>query len=278
MRKNSPRKWIHAILDLLPVILIPVFMVYSHRHTLTENTTVDIQYKYQSNEVNNYDDLKEDYVYFLPYLEITGQDIYNLGYGFSFNVLSCTDFYYEIDNYFVDDIYVHGYDSSNANYIHFNFFDEYSGFLYISNARGYSSIYFEEGFYFEFNDVNFVYNVDLYDFLQNKTYLPTISDFNVIDSVDVQDTNSDIMSVFTNDLSKTIDKYFNMNQVFNLHDVWSWINTNMFGGNAPLVANVIWNVIVYEFVVDLLFLFYAFFMFLIDFTENLLDKPFNKGR
>ena len=36
MRKHDVRKWLHAVLDLLPVILIPVFMIYSHRHTLTK--------------------------------------------------------------------------------------------------------------------------------------------------------------------------------------------------------------------------------------------------
>ena len=40
MRKTSPRKWLHACLDLLPVILIPVFMIYSHRHDVTENVSV----------------------------------------------------------------------------------------------------------------------------------------------------------------------------------------------------------------------------------------------
>ena len=70
MRKHDVRKWLHAILDLLPVLLIPVFMIYSHRHTLTERTEVDIQYKYQSNEVNTLDDLVVDNIYYLDVFNV----------------------------------------------------------------------------------------------------------------------------------------------------------------------------------------------------------------
>ena len=40
MRKNTARHWLHATLDLLPVILIPVFMIYSHRHDLSTDITI----------------------------------------------------------------------------------------------------------------------------------------------------------------------------------------------------------------------------------------------
>ena len=45
MRANDARKWLHAGLDLLPLILIPVFMIYSHRHTI-DSGSMTINHKY----------------------------------------------------------------------------------------------------------------------------------------------------------------------------------------------------------------------------------------
>ena len=42
MRKTDVRKWIHAVLDMLPLIVIPVFMVYSHRHTI-DNYSLQVE-------------------------------------------------------------------------------------------------------------------------------------------------------------------------------------------------------------------------------------------
>ena len=67
MRKHTARHWLHAALDLLPIILIPVFMIYSHRHSMTTQTTVDIQYKYETNDVNNYNDVITGNVYYWNY-------------------------------------------------------------------------------------------------------------------------------------------------------------------------------------------------------------------
>lgn len=283
MRKHSPRKWLHAILDLLPVILIPVFMIYSHRHTLTESPEVNIQYKYQTNEVNSTDDLVEGNVYhidkFVFYQDYTG-------YNFDLCFLTCGTFNGWADN--VDDFFIDNYSSDKDNYIIVSVQDT-DMYLSFTNLYGYISSYFDINLSLndalEFNDVDFTISNGLSDF---KNYLINVdndyditlssSDFNVIESVEVQDSNDNIMSVFAKDLSNTVDNYFNMNEVFNLGDVWTWINTNIFSGTAPLIAKTIWNIIVYEFVIDLLFVFYSFFMFLIDFVDNLLEKPFNKGR
>lgn len=66
MRKNSPRKWLHACLDLLPVILIPVFMIYSHRHDVTQDFEVveEVPSYYESNEVETKEDLNINNIYY----------------------------------------------------------------------------------------------------------------------------------------------------------------------------------------------------------------------
>ena len=60
MRKHSARKWLHAILDLLPVIILPIFAVYSHRHTIdsyvvtvSENKVVEFNQYVRNGDFSN---------------------------------------------------------------------------------------------------------------------------------------------------------------------------------------------------------------------------------
>lgn len=158
MRKNDVRKWLHALLDLLPLVVIPVFMIYSHRHTIDNYT-------------------------------VTRQE----------NVAV-----YEI----VDDVEV----------------------------------------------------LDHWD-TQTVTY-----------------DDTDIGAQVTYSLYNTVDNYFNLNKVFNFGEIKDYFDKNIFEGNMPLAVEVVWDIIVYEFVMDLLFLIYALFMFFIDACEHLIDSCFTRSK
>ena len=90
--------------------------------------------------------------------------------------------------------------------------------------------------------------------------------------------DTDIGSQFLYSLYKPINDYFNFNNLFNMNDVWNWIQLNLFQGTAPLPVFMIWNIIIYEFFVDLLFLLYAVFMFIIDWSTGLIDKFLGRSR
>ena len=38
MGKNKARHILHGVLDCLPIILIPIFMIYSQNHEINDNT------------------------------------------------------------------------------------------------------------------------------------------------------------------------------------------------------------------------------------------------
>lgn len=317
MRKHSPRKWIHAILNLLPVILIPVFMVYSHCHNI-DNYSVERVEIYEVNafqhvvngKPNNFDNwsysscdaifqnyLNNDVIYvqtyevldFLVYsavgnVDVNINDVLYLSYNVTFDDIGeYDDFYIEL----VDDngvVLTGFYGFENGTYFN-NATSSYS--LVASSLRIVGMTYTDNYFYlnnlmlFNLTDIfgsgnepsaevfnSYLVN-DFYDYGNNfinvGTHVVTYND-------------TDIGSQFIYMLYNSINKYFNFDNAFNFGGFYNWLNTNFFNGGAPLIATVIWNIIVYEFVVDLLFLFYSFFMFLIDFTESLLDKPFSKGR
>ena len=86
------------------------------------------------------------------------------------------------------------------------------------------------------------------------------------------------MSQFMYVTYNACDKYFNMNKVFNLSNIWQWVNNTLFGGQAPISAFIVYNVIAYEFIMDIIFLVYTVFMFIIDFAESCLDNAFYKSK
>lgn len=324
MRKHCPRKLLHACLDLLPVVLIPVFMIYSHRHDLTTGLpTVNFERKYNTNSLTDYNDI------------VVGNS-YQFTYCFNGGWLSTGDQYNALVNNFGEptnqDItlrleYSVG-DSSNANNVYkidyFEYAYAFSGSLNISwveDNLSFNDDYYYLRFSFEGGTTNSghrmqsfrYYKVDHYSLINGSNsryvwcmglrsivtftgalnlsssqltnlnsaisngYLTAVQDaYNPILSADVDYADSTVTNVFMNNFSTTVNTYLNFGNVFNLNGMWNWINTNIFGGTANAFVYALWNIIVYEFVMDLLFLFYMFFMFLIDFTENLLEKPFDK--
>ena len=40
MRKHSARKWLHFVLDLLPILVLPIFAIYEINHD--QNTPIEV--------------------------------------------------------------------------------------------------------------------------------------------------------------------------------------------------------------------------------------------
>ena len=43
MRKNCARKWLHLVIDLLPILIIPIFAIWEINHKENENITVEVE-------------------------------------------------------------------------------------------------------------------------------------------------------------------------------------------------------------------------------------------
>ena len=303
MRKNTARHWLHATLDLLPVILIPLFMIYSHRHDLSTDITIqqDVYkdfYQYVKNgKPNNLNDIRIDD-----------------------GTMSIIDNYLVIDNeanytYLYFDI---GNDTINENdilYLTFNaynsdsnlqlgvFWDDYDDFyeeitititpnvysLYKQNTQVDNYLY-PINFQYEATDLFYIKDVQLFNLTQifgsgneptkevfesylTQDYYDFGSNQVKVGTTDVQAKNNDIMSVFMDSFNTSINKYFNMGNVFNMTSVYNWFNANIFGGTAPVVIYSVWNIVLYEFVMDLLFLLYGLFMWFVDMCKRLIEKP-----
>lgn len=292
MRKNTARKWVHLLLDLLPVLIIPIFAIYLINHNpqglQVETGGWEVQEKYQTNEVNNVNDLQNNNIYFIEYLYFTPNEVSD--YDFSLNVLSVNSAS-NISRYeYIDEVYIYDYNANNENNLYLSVGVNEIGISF-TNDNSYITTYYN--YNLTFNNVVFqldenednLPSIRKYFTQLNEDYfiLPSATDFNVFEYTYNEGMiydNTDIGSQLIYSMYIPVRDYFNMTNLFNFGDIYNWINTSMFGGNAPLPIFIVYNVIVYEFLIDLIFLIYSIFMFIIDFSSELLARCFsfsNKG-
>lgn len=273
MRKNSPRKWVHAILDLLPLLVIPIFAIYSQRHVI-DNNSVTIE-----KTITQYRNYKQLVVNGLPSSN-SGVEHWYVDYGCNISLGADNSDDYGGSIFFdISDFGTHGH------YYDFYTINSYSGSGFYFNV--YSENYRCDMNVFRFQVFNLTEifgagnepDVEDFESFLNGRYLPYGDNYIEVGTTTETITydDSDIGSQFIYQMYNVTDKYFNFNQLFNMGSVYDWLNTNMFGGNAPLIVPIVWNIIVYELFMDIIFLFYAVFMFIVDFATNMVDSFLHKS-
>lgn len=269
MAKNKARHILHGVLDCLPIILIPIFMIYSQNHEINDNTLNLGGYEYSqiyetTNPYNNNDELVLDTGYI--YKIYVNQDFYEaIGASGGFYV----DYFKIFDiNY---DTYFEGFANDSISF----FIEIYNRTMVISQDGDEPRINIYDGTYLYLVSSNWqaiITDLDDYSVLVYESdYSPIKYEYN--ENIVYNDT--DIMSQSFYCLYNAVDKYFNMGNVFGMNNLYTWFETNIFGGTASPSIYIVWNIVLYEFIMDLLFLLYGLFMFFIDLCKRLMEKPLN---
>ena len=197
----------HKLTDILKVLIFAIFLMlpfmvycpnalyYGHNeHSTNERqTTVDIQYKYQSNEVTNLDDLVEGNIYNFNGLEFQDDTWVE---GTHITLVKCDLLTLPVYN--LDEVYIEFYENSTGNQIYLEMQTYPYYYVQISNNNGY--VAFSEdiedtgGFTISsciaFTDTlnNFKLfissNINNYDMVIGDIQY---TDYNLIESVDVQE-------------------------------------------------------------------------------------------
>ena len=309
MRKNSPRKWLHAVLDLLPVIIIPIFAIYSHRHTIDSYEVTRDKYQVvdfnqlikNGNFIND-----NDWYGYNGTIRVSDNVItYTVteSYGYFSNAIR------QYNNFNLPNhkILLHAYLTASEDLkcgLGFGSQATYSDLLANNESLVNGIITFVNPYPIEIGierplpSVNATlqcrdfYAVDLTQMFGEGNE-PSVSEFNEIYGEDYYDytlsrkelalngtetlNNTDIGSQFVYALYTPIHDYFNLSQVGVFGELYNWLQLNMFNGTAPISIFIVYHVILYEFIMDLIFLVYCVFMFVIDFTERLIDCLFDKS-
>lgn len=178
--------WLYAFLMFLPIVLfIPNAFYYGFNEHATNSETTTINYKYQSNEVNDIDtDLVQYNIYYFDKLNFTATSDYSM----DFNIITTEIFLYTSNNNSIEEIYVSEYDCNVDNFINV-ISDDYSIYLYFSNSNGYSFISLENASLDLRNCIIQVNNVSAlvtwYNYFGGLGNFPKYTDYNVIENVEI---------------------------------------------------------------------------------------------
>lgn len=185
--------WLYAVLMFLPLVMfLPSCLYYSLNKYATNETTTEINYKYQSNEVNTLDDLVEGNIYSFNCYALTYNDIFNdETQGFVIELLTPLEIqqtlsdgiaYTDLNRFgvntileLVGDSYIYTY-TSEYQYEYESCVNEYQ---YTSTFESNCIVrliknYFEYAYeYFTYTNYNVIESVDtnVQDTISNKMYL-----------------------------------------------------------------------------------------------------------
>lgn len=292
--------WLYFSVMALPLIVAPIFAIYSHRHDLTTGTpTLVTQYKYSTNDVNSLDDLVEGNAYFLDYTYISPNYTGTIqldSYSTDF-----VDFYIDANQRGVlclDGSFINyrqsAPTSSHGIYpyevVNFGLCTQdnvgsnrlYLGFGKLSYTLTTSSLYvFDYGenyststnTYFVSCKIGFVYHSDIILSSNIVPYIYRLPDnFNSIVDASIDYQDSDIMSVFVNNYAEAINKYFNFDNAFNFGELYDWMNLTFFNGTAGLGFFIFWHLLIYWLLISIIWLVFDVLMYVPQLVHRWLDK------
>lgn len=296
MRKNTARHWLHAILDLLPILVIPIFAL----QVRSDNGFEPISIEYKQDKVVDFNQqLKPSVITnnssYMTYTYDSTNNSYSMVVSQSGEVYQTGLRLASSVSYYINHIYLMSFESTDSVtfYSGINqlnvpitlYGSRYAYRLTIpsSNTRGLVGLTtvgtatIKNLMFFDLTQMFGAGNepsiFEFFDYFQDDYYDWTLSrNVLVPDFVKTyNDTDVGSQTIYT--LYKTVDNYFNLDNFFNMENVYQWFVINIFGGQAPLSIYIVWNIVLYEFVMDLLFLLYGLFMWFIDMCKRLMDKP-----
>ncbi|MEM4935065.1 MAG: hypothetical protein QXY78_03950 [Thermoplasmata archaeon] len=303
--KHISRKIMHGVLDLLPILIIGVFAIYSHRHEPTQSITYAQNELFDFNQQLNKDNYPltrtENGITFTnngdgsitangtatgnsDYLFVSHNNPIILNQSHKYLITGCpigggsTIYRLVIQN----TTYVQTINDIGNGQIFTASFTNYYVFGRIGSGQAVSNFTFAPQLY----DLTQIYGAgneptlvsDFTDDFPLQYYPYTLSEKILNKNVsEITYNDTDIGSQMVYALYKPIDKYFNLNKVANFEQVYDFFQVQFFNGNAPISIFIVWNIILYQFIMDVIFLVYMVFMFIIDFIGGMLDFMFRKS-
>lgn len=247
MNKRKIENWLLFSLKLMPILFLVLFGVYLHRHEL--------------------DPINESSTEFIPF-EVG--DSFATGYEISLNNLSNVDDYslvYEFANSFEDPVvgFTLFYNAENKKFIISE--DLLDNAVYMGDTIKLGCGLDENG------------NVVPLNPEQTEWYLYEIREtlgssvINKIESSSITVNNP--IEIISYHFNEYLNDFYTID-IFNINSFYDWTVNTWFNSNAPLIYNIVFRILIYELIVDLIYLLYSFITFIIKFAQKWLNGIYNK--
>lgn len=285
--------WLYASLMFFPLMVIPIFAIYSQRHTIESN----IVEKEVVKEVNFNQTFNNDEQPFLFIGDAYNERLYfNLNTNeFSFVVgdVYLSRAYLISSNFDFDSFWIHisSWDNEGADIVFYpNSRIGFFGSVFTCSSDSENYLVLDSG-----SNVSGSYSIEFYYNLFNLTKMfgrgnePTIEQFNswfpnhyyeytlgrkelLYTGLYEQFNDTDIGSQFIYQTYNVVDKYFNIKDWMNLGGLYDWFILNIFNSSNSLVLPIIFNLITYWLVISFIWLIFDILMYVPSMIHKMLDK------
>lgn len=237
MNRRKIENWVIFCLKMLPFLFLIIFSIFVHRHDIPESVTDTVNIPFSPFEVG--------FEWIAGETTLSRQNVSdptktsNLYYFSTGNSAYNYSIRWDSDEqaFFVEGVMNDNYFNFTESYIH-------SDALFNATLTRVQLILSEDCFLgFPSETIFTYYNtpLEVYNFYFN-TYINRFYSFNI----------------------------------FNINDFYDWTVNSWFNGNAPLIYKSVFSILVYELIIDLLFLMYSFITFIIKFAQKWLNGIYNK--
>lgn len=299
MKLSKLFHWLYASLMFLPLLVIPIFAIYTRNESNTFENNIELQV--EQNKVvdfNQYvlmeDNTRSDSVWSITtdsnnYAEVSFTSIpsnlyprlwisnnnFNLGDKIYIKTNTITTYSkigvrgHKADNTLDYITWYNRVVSLNADY---DYIDMYVSFLTDSDAFNFSS-YFN---LFNFTQMFGVGNEPTIE--QFNTWYDSFYSYNTGEKqllkTGVYETlnNTDIGSQFLYSVYQPINDYFNIKDWMNLGGLYDWFLLNIFNGSNSIVIPIVFNLMVYWLAVSFIWLIFDVLMYVPNMIHKMLDK------
>lgn len=274
MTEKKMRKWLKTFVMLLPVVFVILFGVHLHRHDLPNEISVGnpdsaqtVYYNFESGtktyEINEESSQYIYYEVFYPYF------MGNLNVVELLNGETATVFYMgDVEQYtYTSGLY---FNIQNSQLVYF-----YDDVYTIIPPQFLDGVIAIDEVVFDIYVVSFSMNISnpesfvmYYSAEQLLSYETTIvyNDYVVYDEP---------LEIIGYEFNNYLDQFYKFD-IFNLTQFYDWSVNTFFNGTAPLYYKPVFSILVYEFVIELLFLMFSFITFLIRFAQKWIDGLYER--
>lgn len=295
MNEKTMRKWFKTFLMLLPFLFLAIFAIAVRKDGLKYEVQNQPPYEIYETGSQYEDSILPGGDFIVPVENMIVEDYIYLNYNanhFYNNVLANDG-----------DFYIGTFSDQGETIMKFSYYDH--ELYYFSQGQWSSQVPQDLLFYFDDIYIDEILYANPDDFIRygeagvntlNEVQLGIYVEYNPREGFPLLTFNFESADAFPEVLkvrsqepsyiegpqavllhfNDMINETFDFN-AFGMNDFYDWMNENWFNSEAPLIVKPVFTLLVYEAIIEIIFLMFSFITFVIRFAQQWIDGFYTKG-